>query len=126
MVNPTTAMPEAPMSGLANLMAMKGRDNDSMLVHLSPNEVNSLNKISGNTMTINPATGLKYNIIDIMVCSQTTQMTIMTLGTLLPIIPGIIKGLTAGYSIMEVIDRVPEIRDENDQVAARGKETEKI
>jgi hypothetical protein len=53
-------------------------------------------------------------------------MTIMTLGTLLPIIPGIIKGLTAGYSIMEVIDRVPEIRDENDQVAARGKETEKI
>ena len=58
MVNPTTAMPEAPMSGLANLMAMKGRDNDSMLVHLSPNEVNNLNKISGNTMTINPATGL--------------------------------------------------------------------
>ena len=58
MVNPTTAMPEAPMSGLANLMAMKGRDNDSMLVHLSPNEVNSLNKISGNTMTINPDTGL--------------------------------------------------------------------
>ncbi len=58
MVNPTTAMPDAPMSGLANLMAMKGRDNDSMLVHLSPNEVNNLNKISGNTMTINPDTGL--------------------------------------------------------------------
>ena len=57
-VNPTTAVPEAPMSGLANLMAMKGRDNDSMLVHLSPTEVNSLNKISGNTMTINPDTGL--------------------------------------------------------------------
>jgi len=49
MVNPTTAVPEAPMSGLANLMAMKGRDNDSMLVHLSPNEVSSLNKLSGNT-----------------------------------------------------------------------------
>ena len=58
MVNPTTAMPEAPMSGLANLMAMKGRDNDSMLVHLSPTEVSNLNKLSGNTMTINPATGL--------------------------------------------------------------------
>jgi hypothetical protein len=58
MVNPTTAMPDAPMSGLANLMAMKGRDNDSMLVHLSPNEVNNLNKLSGNTMTINPSTGL--------------------------------------------------------------------
>ena len=57
-VNPTTAMPEAPMSGLANLMAMKGRDNDSMLVHLSPTEVSNLNKISGNTMTINPDTGL--------------------------------------------------------------------
>ena len=58
MVNPTTAVPEAPMSGLANLMAMKGRDNDSMLVHLSPTEVSNLNKISGNTMTINPDTGL--------------------------------------------------------------------
>ena len=58
MVNPTTAVPEAPMSGLANLMAMKGRDNDSMLVHLSPTEVSNLNKLSGNTMTINPATGL--------------------------------------------------------------------
>ena len=57
-VNPTTAIPEAPMSGLANLMAMKGRDNDSMLVHLSPTEVSNLNKISGNTMTINPDTGL--------------------------------------------------------------------
>jgi hypothetical protein len=39
-------------------MAMKGRDNDSMLVHLSPTEVSNLNKISGNTMTINPDTGL--------------------------------------------------------------------
>ena len=57
-INPTTAMPDAPMSGLANLMAMKGRDNDSMLVHLSPTEVSNLNKLSGNTMTINPATGL--------------------------------------------------------------------
>jgi hypothetical protein len=37
---------------------MKGRDNDSMLVHLSPTEVSNLNKLSGNTMTINPATGL--------------------------------------------------------------------
>ena len=58
MVNPTTAMNDAPMSGLANLMAMKGRENDSMLVHLSPSEVSNLNKLSGNTMTINPATGL--------------------------------------------------------------------
>jgi len=58
MENPTTAMRDAPMSGLANLMAMKGRENDSMLVHLSPSEVSNLNKLSGNTMTINPATGL--------------------------------------------------------------------
>jgi hypothetical protein len=58
MGNPTTAMRDAPMSGLANLMAMKGRDNDSMLVHLSPSEVSNLNKLSGNTMTINPHTGL--------------------------------------------------------------------
>ena len=58
MVNPTTAMHDAPMSGLANLMAMKGRENDSMLVHLSPSEVSNLNKLSGNTMTINPHTGL--------------------------------------------------------------------
>jgi len=75
---------------------------------------------------INPATGIKFNIVDIMVCSQATQMSIMTLGTLLPIIPGIIKGLLAGYSIMEVIERVPDIRDQNDSVSARGNETDKI
>jgi len=60
---------------------------------------------------INPATGTTYKIIDIMVCSQAAQMSIMTLGTLIPIIPGIIKGLTAGHMIMEVIERTPEIRD---------------
>lgn len=53
-------------------------------------------------------------------------MTIMTLGTLLPILPGIIKGLTAGYQIMEVIERVPMIGDKSDNVSIRGRETDKI
>jgi len=52
------ATSRAPLGGLANLMAMKGREGDSMLVHLSPREVSHLNRLSGNTMTINPQTGL--------------------------------------------------------------------
>ena len=52
------ATSRAPLGGLASLMAMKGREGDSMLVHLSPREVSHLNRLSGNTMTINPHTGL--------------------------------------------------------------------
>ena len=41
----------------ANQLASKGRYGDSMLVHMNPVEVDTLNKMSGNLMTVNPDTG---------------------------------------------------------------------
>ena len=46
---------------LANHMAAQGRGPDSTLVHMSPKEVQSLQKLAqahGGTLTINPETGL--------------------------------------------------------------------
>ena len=45
----------------AQHLSSQGRGNDSMLVHMSPREVNSLNAIAkahGGQLTINPKTGL--------------------------------------------------------------------
>lgn len=47
----------APMSGLAKLMAMKGREGDTMLAHINPMEAKLL-KMYGGSGTINPSTGL--------------------------------------------------------------------
>ena len=46
---------------LANHMASKGRNGDSMLVHMSPEEVRGLQALAvmhGEKLTINPETGL--------------------------------------------------------------------
>lgn len=46
---------------LANDLASKGRNNDSLLVHMTPNEVNSLQGLAianGGSLTVNPDTGL--------------------------------------------------------------------
>jgi len=46
---------------LANHMAAQGRNNDSMLVHMTPREVNGLHALAvanGGNLTINPETGL--------------------------------------------------------------------
>ena len=50
-----------PQSGIAQLLADKGRNGDSMLVHMTPDEVQKLQQIAaqnGTSMTINPHTGL--------------------------------------------------------------------
>lgn len=47
---------EAPKSGLASLMAMKGRYGDNNLVHMSDEEINSLRSMG--QLTVNPETGL--------------------------------------------------------------------
>jgi len=47
---------EAPYSGLANLMAMRGRMGDTELVHMSPSEIKGLASLG--QLTINPETGL--------------------------------------------------------------------
>lgn len=47
---------EAPQSGLANLLALRGRQGDTELVHMSKPEIAALQSMG--QMTINPATGL--------------------------------------------------------------------
>jgi len=51
-------MPQAPMQGLAKLMAMKGRGGDTMLAHINPMEAKMLEAMGGSG-TINPSTGLR-------------------------------------------------------------------
>ena len=48
-------------AGLASLLASRGRNGDSMLVHMAPNEVKGLQSLAmahGGSLTINPDTGL--------------------------------------------------------------------
>jgi len=47
---------QAPQSGLANLLALRGRQGDTELVHMSKPEINMLRSMG--EITINPATGL--------------------------------------------------------------------
>ena len=47
---------EAPQSGLANLLALRGRQGDTELVHMSKPEISALQSMG--QMTVNPATGL--------------------------------------------------------------------
>ena len=50
-----------PQSGIAQLLADKGRNGDSMLVHMNPDEVEKLQQIAaqrGTSLTVNPHTGL--------------------------------------------------------------------
>jgi hypothetical protein len=51
----------APQSGLASLIQAQGRGDDSMLVHMTPGEVQALQGIAnaaGGSLTLNPNTGL--------------------------------------------------------------------
>ena len=50
-----------PSGGIASLLSAQGRDGDSMLVHMSPNEVQGLQNLAmaaGGSLSINPDTGL--------------------------------------------------------------------
>lgn len=47
---------QAPQSGLANLLALRGRQGDTELVHMSKPEINMLRSMG--EITINPSTGL--------------------------------------------------------------------
>lgn len=47
---------DAPQSGLANLLALRGRQGDTELVHMSKPEIAALQSMG--QMTVNPATGL--------------------------------------------------------------------
>ncbi len=48
----------APNSGIASLMAMRGRRGDNTLVHVNPMELKTLNMMAPGGLSQNPATGL--------------------------------------------------------------------
>lgn len=56
----------APMSGLSNLLALRGRMGDTELVHMSKPEVNMLRRMG--ELTLNPRTGLPeaFNLNEMM------------------------------------------------------------
>lgn len=56
----------APMSGLSNLLALRGRMGDTELVHMSKPEINMLRRMG--ELTVNPRTGLPeaFNLNEIM------------------------------------------------------------
>ena len=64
--------PKAPMSGIAGLMAMKGRHGDTMLAHINPMEARML-KAMGGRGTPNPVTGLPEFVLLIDTTKKTSS-----------------------------------------------------
>jgi ABC-type multidrug transport system fused ATPase/permease subunit len=59
----------------------------------------------------NPGTGEPYNIVEIVMVTQCTIMCMFTTGMIVPIIPGVMKGLQAGFRIFAVIERMSEVKE---------------
>ena len=81
----------------AKHMATKGRGSDSMLVHMTPKEVNGLQalaKASGGSLTINPDTGLVEAgfLSDILPVIAAAGLTYLTAGAAAPAIAGALSG----------------------------------
>ena len=77
----------------AKHMATKGRGSDSMLVHMTPKEVNGLQalaKASGGSLTINPDTGLVEAgfLSDILPVIAAAGLTYLTAGAAAPALAG--------------------------------------
>lgn len=85
---------EAPYSGLANLMAMRGRMGDTELVHMSPSEIKGLASLG--QLTVNPDTGLPeaFSLKSILPTVAGIGAAVATGGTSL-LIPALATGLTS-------------------------------
>jgi hypothetical protein len=83
-------------AGLASLLASRGRNGDSMLVHMAPNEVKGLQSLAmahGGSLTVNPETGLvEANFL------KSLLPTIIG-AVLTPLTGGLINPLTAGLLV---------------------------
>jgi hypothetical protein len=82
--------------GIASLLAAKGRGGDSMLVHMTPGEVQGLHSLAlaaGGQLTINPHTGL-YEANFLKKLLPTLIGAILT-----PLTGGLINPLTAGLLV---------------------------
>jgi len=85
---------EAPYSGLANLMAMRGRMGDTELVHMSPSEIKGLASLG--QLTVNPDTGLPeaFKLKSLLPTIAGIGAAVATGGTSL-LIPAVATGLTS-------------------------------
>ena len=59
---------------------------------------------------INPTTGKEYTVFDVTTVTQASMMSLMTFAGLVPIIPGVVRGLVCGKKVFDVIERVPKIQ----------------
>lgn len=59
----------------------------------------------------NPSTGEPYTIVEIIMVTQCTNMCMFTAGMIVPITPGVVRGLQAGHRIFEVIERMTEVKE---------------
>ena len=81
------------MRNLANAVQSQGRGNDTMLVHMTPNEVGGLQalaKASGGSLTVNPQTGLpEAGFLDnLLPTILGVGATILSGGTITPLMAG--------------------------------------
>lgn len=107
MIRPAAHHPHHMAHGLASL----GRGGDSMLVHMSPREVGSLQKIamaSGGSLTINPHTGLPEAgfLSSILPMLAGGIATLFTGGMAAPLLAGAATGALTGDKNMPLWERL--------------------
>lgn len=86
---------DAPQSGLANLLALRGRQGDTELVHMSKPEIAALQSMG--QMTVNPATGLPeaFKLKDILPSLAVIAGNVMTGGGLSALQAAMVAGGTS-------------------------------
>jgi hypothetical protein len=85
------------MNQTAQYLASKGRNGDTMLVHMSPQEVGGLQTLArnnGTTLTVNPQTGLPeaFNLGRLLPMVAGAGLTMLSGGTLSPLTIGLMTG----------------------------------
>jgi hypothetical protein len=95
---PTAMYAEGGLAGAAQNMAGRGRDGDSMLVHMSPGEVKGLQQLAlahGGSLSINPDTGLVEAGFLKNLLPMIAGAALMATGVGAPLAAGIVGGGTA-------------------------------
>jgi hypothetical protein len=85
------------MNQTAQYLASKGRNGDTMLVHMSPKEVGGLQMLArnnGTSLTVNPQTGLPeaFNLGRLLPMVAGAGLTMLSGGTLSPLTIGLMTG----------------------------------
>ena len=92
---------EAPLSGLSSLMAMKGRQGDTELIHMTKPEIAGLASLG--KITINPDTGLPeaFSFKQILPMIANVGLGIATGGLSIPAQMAIMAAANAGMSKLQ-------------------------